>query len=326
MKLRNCTLLLVLTTLLAWAGTAAQEQRLNSDKRDSLKFAVIGDNGTGKKAQFEVADQMLTAHKKFPFELVIMLGDNIYGGQSPRDLVDKFERPYKSLLDAGVKFYASLGNHDSVNFRFYEPWNMNGERFYTYSKRNVRFFVLDTTYVEKKQLDWLEQELKGSNDDWKIAYFHHPLYSSGRRHGSDPELQDVLEPLFVKYGVNVVFAGHDHFYERITPQKGIHHFVSGAAGQLRRGNIRESGLTVKGYDQDQSFMLVEVAGDVMEFEAVSRTGRVVDSGSIERQRRSSTTAAVGSPEPSRVQPEPSQLSAPPRYLSASPRYNEGFGR
>jgi predicted phosphodiesterase len=301
--------------LLTWVGTAAQQPSLPA-KPDSLKFAVIGDNGTGKKPQFDVAAQMVTAHRTFPFELVIMLGDNIYGGQSPKDLVDKFERPYKPLLDAGVKFYASLGNHDSVNFRFYEPWNMNGERFYTYSKRNVRFFVLDTNYLEKKQLEWLEQELKNSNEDWKIAYFHHPLYSSGRRHGSDTELQGVLEPLFVKYGIDVVFAGHDHFYERITPQKGIYHFVSGSAGQLRRGNLRESGLTITGYDQDQSFMLVEVYEDVMAFEAVSRTGRVVDSGTIERQRRPSTTAA--SPPPAGERPGASQLSAPTRY-------NEGFG-
>ena len=310
MKYRRCTRLLVLAALLTWTGVAAQQRSVPS-KPDSLKFAVIGDNGTGKKPQFEVAAQMEMAHRAFPFELVIMLGDNIYGGQSPKDLVDKFERPYKPLLDAGVKFYASLGNHDSLNWRFYEPWNMNGERFYTYSKKNVRFFVLDTNYLEKKQIEWLDQELKNASEDWKIAYFHHPLYSSGRRHGSDPELQEALEPLFVKYGINVVFAGHDHFYERITAQKGIHHFVSGAAGQLRRGNLRESGLTVKGYDQDQSFMLVEVDGDVMAFEAISRTGRVVDSGTIERQPRPSTTAEA--PAPTRETSESSQIAAPTRY-------------
>jgi hypothetical protein len=74
-------------------------------------------------------------------------------------------------------------------------------------------------------------------------------------------------------------------------------------------------LTVKGYDQDQSFMLVEVLGDVMEFQAISRTGRIVDSGTIERQQRSS--GAGRTDVPAEVAPEP-QLSAPPRY-------NEGFG-
>src|SRR6476659_4869960 len=81
-------------------------------RRDSVKFAVIGDNGTGDRSQFDVGQQMKAARTAFPFELVIMLGDNIYGRQQPQDYVDKFERPYAPLLEAGVSFYASLGNHD----------------------------------------------------------------------------------------------------------------------------------------------------------------------------------------------------------------------
>ena len=94
--------------------------------------------------------------RQFPFDTVIMLGDNIYGGQGPRDFVDKFENPYKPLLDAGVKFYAALGNHDSQTNRFYKPWNMNGERYYTFSKKNVKFFVLDSDYMDPKQLQWID--------------------------------------------------------------------------------------------------------------------------------------------------------------------------
>ena len=137
-----------------------------------------------------------------------------------------------------MKFYASLGNHDDPNQRFYKPFNMNGERYYTYTKGPVRFFVLDSNYMDQKQLDWLERELKASNDPWKIGYFHHPLYSSGARHGSEVDLRAQLEPLFLKYGVSAVFAGHEHFYERIHPQKGIAYFTSGGAAKLRRGNIQ----------------------------------------------------------------------------------------
>ena len=90
----------------------------------------------------------------------------------------------------------------------------------------------------------------------------------------------MLEPLFVKYGVNVVFAGHEHFYQRIKPQKGITHFVSGAGGQLRRGDIRRSDLTAVGFDADRSFMLVEIADKEMTFQAISRTGMTVDRGTI----------------------------------------------
>src|ERR1700680_4829172 len=101
-------------------------------KPDSVRFAVIGDMGTGLPPQYEVAQRMLEFHQKFPFNFVIMLGDNIYGGNSPADLKKKFEIPYKPLMDAGVQFYASLGNHDDTNERFYKPFNMNGQHYYTY--------------------------------------------------------------------------------------------------------------------------------------------------------------------------------------------------
>jgi len=253
------------------------------NRRDSLKFAAMGDNGTGDRAQYEVARQMAAWREKLPYEMVIMLGDNMYGSQRPRDFVLKFEMPYKPLLDAGVMFYASLGNHDSQTNRFYKPWNMNGERYYAYSKKNVRFFALDSDYMDPKQLQWLENELKNAREAWKICYFHHPLYSDGGRHGSEVELRVILEPLFVKYGVDAVYSGHDHVYERLKPQKGIYYFVSGSAGELRRGDLRRSEMTAAGYDQDQSFMLNEIAGDELYFQVVTRTGRTVDSGTLPRQ-------------------------------------------
>jgi predicted MPP superfamily phosphohydrolase len=248
----------------------------------SLKFAVIGDNGTGDRPEYELAQQMAAFHAKFRFDTVLMLGDNMYGGQKPQDFVDKFEQPYKALLDAGVRFYASLGNHDNQTNRFYKPFNMGGERYYTYVKNNVRFFVLDTDFLDPKQIAWIETALRESHDEWKICYFHHPLYSDGRTHGSQVDVRVVLEPLFIKYGVNVVFSGHDHVYERIKPQKGIYYFVSGAGGQLRKGDVKRSELTAAAFDDDQSFMLVEIDGGDLRFQAISRTGKTVDSGAIKR--------------------------------------------
>jgi predicted phosphodiesterase len=252
---------------------------------DALRFAVIGDNGTGDHYEYEVAQQMIASHQRFPFELVLMLGDNIYGGQSPKDFVQKFEAPYRPLLEAGVRFYASLGNHDNQSNRLYQPFNMDGERYYTFARKNVRFFVLDSDYVDPRQLAWVDEALRRSRDDWKICYFHHPLYSDGGRHGSQVDLRVLLEPLFVKHGVNVVFSGHDHVYERLKPQRGIQYFVSGAAGQVRKGDLRRSELTAAAFDQDQSFMLVEIAGSDLSFQAISRTGITVDSGVLHREPR-----------------------------------------
>jgi predicted phosphodiesterase len=196
--------------------------------------------------------------------------------------VKKFETPYKALIDGGVQFYAALGNHDDPNERFYKFFNMNGQQYYSFKKGGVRFFVLDTNYMDPQQLSWLEKQLSNAGSDWKVCYFHHPLYSSGAFHGSSTELRLILEPIFVKYGVQVVFAGHEHVYERIKPQKGIYYFTEGASGELRAGNLRQTDFKAAGFDRDCSFMLVEISGDELYFQAISRTGVTVDSGTIRR--------------------------------------------
>jgi 3',5'-cyclic AMP phosphodiesterase CpdA len=275
-------------------GTAAQNtpqpsaavETLLPNAEDSLKFAVLGDWGSGERGQMDLAAEMARVHKRFPYEFIVTVGDNIYGSERPQDFTRKFEVPYKPLLDAGVKFYASLGNHDQREQRFYKPFNMDGKLYYSFKapKQNVRFFALESGYMEPEQVAWIKKELEGSREDWKIAYFHHPLYSSGGRHGSDIRLREVLEPIFLEHNVSVVLAGHDHFYERVKPQQGIVHFVVGSGGKLRRGNIDQSGITAKGFDTDYAFMVAEIRGDEMFFNTISRAGRVIDSGVITRRK------------------------------------------
>jgi predicted phosphodiesterase len=263
---------------------------LPNDK-ESVKFLVIGDSGTGDRAQYEVAATIVNARERFPFDFAIMLGDNLYGAENASAFVNKFEKPYKPLLDDGVKFYAALGNHDEPTQRFYEPFNMEGKRFYSFRKKDVEFFVLDSTYMTPEQLDWLKGELQRSDAKWKIPYFHHPIYSSGERHGSELDLQILVEPLFLQYGVDVVFSGHEHFYERLKPQKGIVYITQGGAAKLRRGNIRDnSRMTAKGFDTDRSFTLVEILDDRMFFETISRTGQIVDAGVLMRREVVEATA------------------------------------
>jgi len=183
-----------------------------------------------------------------------------------------------------MKFYASLGNHDDPSQRFYQKFNMDGKRYYTFRKKDVEFFVLDSTYMAPPQINWLRDELKRSDAKWKIPYFHHPLYSSGAKHGSEEDLRSLLEPLFVANGVDVVFAGHEHFYERLKPQNGIHYITEGGSAKLREGNIRVgSAMTAKGFDTDNSFMLVEIAKDQLYFETISRKGQLVDTGTLLRR-------------------------------------------
>ena len=274
--------LLLAIAAASWSWSAAR-QIVPMDDEGALRFAVIGDNGTGEEPQYDVARQMLQAHAKVPFGFVVMMGDNLYGPQKPRDFVDKFEIPYGPLLRMGIPFYAALGNHDQPDNRNYPPFNMNGQRYYSFVKGPARFFVFDTNFLDPKQLQWIEESLKSSTDEWKIAIFHHPIYSDGDRHGPDVSLRVLLEPLFVRYGVDVVFSGHEHIYERIKPQKGIPYFIVGSSGQLRRGGLTLSAETAAGFDQDRAFLLAAIAGDAMKFQAISRTGQSVDAGVIRRR-------------------------------------------
>lgn len=270
-------------------GTASRTTLPLQDK--SVRFAIIGDSGTGDRPQYDVAAEMEAYRKLTDFNFVLMLGDNIYGGDHPDDFVRKFEQPYKPLLDSGVKFYASLGNHDNPSQARYTPFNMGGKRYYSFKKGNVTFFALDSTYMSPEQLTWLEGQLKTSDTPWKVCFFHHPLYSDGKFHGPDLDLRSRLLPLFEKYGVNLVLSGHEHVYEHLKPQSGIYFFVLGNSGQLRVHNLRRSDQTESGLDTDQGFMLMEVAGDTLNYQYVSRAGETIDSGVLQRQAFSSNSVS-----------------------------------
>jgi predicted phosphodiesterase len=249
-------------------------------RQGSVRFAVIGDMGTGDKPQYEIAAQLERSREKTGFDFVLTLGDNIYGA---KDMEKKFETPYKPLLDAGVKFYASLGNHDNPNERFYKPFNMGEKRYYSFEKGNVEFFALDSNYMDPEQVAWLDKALHESSAAWKICYFHHPLYSDGKFHGPDTDLRARLEPILQSAGVRVVLSGHEHLYERIKPHGGIYYFVLGNSGELRLHGLKASSDTAMSFDTDRDFMLMEIAGDQLYFQTVSRTGETVDSGVIDRK-------------------------------------------
>jgi calcineurin-like phosphoesterase family protein len=258
---------------------------------DKITFAVMGDTGTGEKNQLAVAQRMEKVYEQEPFGFVLMLGDNIYGSVNSRAFQERFERPYHNLIAHGVSFQAVLGNHDEGGAEKeigYGQFNMIGGRFYTFTRGSVtngrplaQFFALDSSRMDGEQLAWLEKELAVSQATWKIPFFHHPIYSSGRAHGSDLRLRRELEPLFTRYGVRVALSGHDHIYERIKPQEGIVYFVSGSGGKLRKGDIRrDDPLFDAGNDEVCHFMLFEVEADEMRFRAIDINGAVIDQGVI----------------------------------------------
>jgi hypothetical protein len=255
--------------------------------KKKLRFVVLGDWGTGDNAQGGIATQVARSHASSPLDFVISAGDNIYPDGGGRRFIKNFERPFAALLRDQVKFHVVLGNHDVRDGRSdqcqYPLFNMGGQCYYTLTKGDglCQFFMLDSTDFDAGQAAWLESALRASTAKWKVAVFHHPIYSSGKTHGSSLDLRRKLEPLFVKYGVQAVFSGHDHIYERTKPLQGVQYFVTGAGGAVRRGDVdMKSPFRAASFDEANHFMQVEIDERQISFQAINNSDLVIDSGTI----------------------------------------------
>ncbi|MEW6211799.1 MAG: metallophosphoesterase [Acidobacteriota bacterium] len=254
-----------------------------------LRFAVVGDTGTGETYQLKIARQMLNEYKRRPFDFVLMMGDNIYGGDFKR-IGQVFEEPYRALLERGVKFFATLGNHDircEQEEMTYPAFNMGGRRAYNFAPAGdlVEFFTIDSTSLLEgahlDQLPWLEGALAASRARWKIAFFHHPPYSPGTRHGNNGDMISTVVPVLKRGSVRVVFTGHEHFFARLPAVDGIDYIISGAGGKLHKGGLRKAGKTIlAGNDQLRHFLIVTLVEDQLSFAAIDENGRQIHRASI----------------------------------------------
>jgi 3',5'-cyclic AMP phosphodiesterase CpdA len=281
------SLALALVISILFVGIAAPGA--HPPKEMKLRFAVIGDTGTGDEPQLAVARQMVAEYERERYELVLMLGDNIYGGGFNK-IAKVFEIPYAKLLDSGVKFYAALGNHDQVSADqqiTYSKFNMGKRRWYSFKPEGdlVEFFALDSTPLLSgrllEQMEWLDKELAQSKAKWKIAFFHHPPYSPGRRHGDNPIMLSRVVPVLKRHKVRVVLTGHEHFFAKLRPQDGIDYIISGSGGKIHRGGLRTDHPNLEaGNDQLHHFLIVTLTEESFAYAAIAGTGEVIHHGSF----------------------------------------------
>ena len=238
-----------------------------------LRFAVIGDYGSGLSPQLELAERMCRFRERKPFDLVVTTGDNVYESGDPARFDEVFFRPYDCLFDAGVRFRSTLGNHDIVtdNGRpeLNEPAFGFRGRNYVVRREGVRLVMVDSNAL---RMDWLRSALRPEEGDrWTIVAFHHPVYSSGE-HGSTPGFAEQMNPLFRRRGVDLVLNGHDHNYEVSKPLGGIRYVVTGGGG----ASIRTCGtpLATTAICIARYHFLEIVAGPTrIEVRAIPRRGR-----------------------------------------------------
>jgi len=259
----------------------------NKTASQNYQFDVWGDSGgEGQKA---LAAQIDKSNPDF----LLHTGNLTSSKGAAEDFNPSFFDIYQKVLSC-VPFYGALGNQgigadngqpflDAFVFPQNGPDGVTPERNYYVDYANARIAVIDSnqdeTTLQSKIVPWLERVMSSSNATWKFAVLHHPAYSSGP-HGDTARIQKVLSPIFAKLHLDIIFAGHDHQYERFKPIDGVTYIVTGAGGAGRYPRKTENPQTAFYWNDDWSFTQIQISHEngknVLRGKQTSTTGAVVD--------------------------------------------------
>jgi len=271
--------------------TQGDKFHTNKDERNPFfTFLVFGDSGSGKAEQYDVARRIELLNP----DLGIVTGDVIYENGEAANFDPYYFDVYKNTISR-IAFYPSLGNHDIRTENgepyiraFYLPGN---ERYYSFDYANAHFVALDSNVSaspESDQYRWLKRDLEKTDKFWKFVYFHHPPYSSWDLFGGRVDIREAFSPLFERYGVDIVFSGHDHNYERSHPirdyypeGKGVVYIITGGGGKSLDVIWRRSAWTSY-IEASYHVTYVEIKDRVLELKAIRPDGTVMDALTIDR--------------------------------------------
>lgn len=297
--------------------------RTPPDRNAGFRFLAFGDSGNGSNGQYDLA-QIMSRQK---CDLVIHTGDLIYPAGSPEDYLRKFYDPYASLI-ASVPFMASLGNHDCATEKgvpllkqFVLPRNgpdgLEAERNYWFDYGNARFVALDTNRstelgvisfedMKAKVAPWLREALANTDARWKFVFFHHPPYT-GSTHDADGQafVKDAFAAVVDETGVDVIFTGHNHLYERTAPIKGDKvvgegegpvYITTGAGG----ATLYPEDLPAPDYirffkDGIFSFTVVDLTTDKLSLRQIDENEKVIDEYVIDKSVTARGLSAAKAP-------------------------------
>jgi hypothetical protein len=263
----------------------------NKPNGASFRFAVFGDSGSALPEQYALAARIAA---NVP-DLVLHTGDIVYPNGAQREFDECFFRPYGSLLER-VVLWPAPGNHDLIhhagrayfdNFALPRngPAGLAPERVYSFAYGDALFASVDSNLSEEtlrqRVAPWLLQTLGAGKWRWRFVFFHHPPYSTGM-HGPDQGIRRALVPAFQQAGVDVVFNGHDHAYERSRPLEGVLYIVTGAGGSDLYAREHPERTTARYYDRKHSFTLVEVEREKLRLRQIASDGSLVDEVSLSR--------------------------------------------
>jgi hypothetical protein len=272
-------------------------------------FGVLADTQENPRVCKILSDLLWMQRPNF----VIIPGDLVDTGPNKRQWVEEFF-PGMQPLASRVAFFPVLGNHEQNAAHYYNYMSLpDPEYYYTFHYGNAQFFMLDSNKrcdEASEQYKWLEQQLTDSTAIWKFVSYHHPSYSSdeddygdmwkGERSTLGDERIRPLVTLYDRYGVDIVWNGHIHSYERTWPLKedktveadGTIYMITGGAG----GNLETAG-PIKPWFQNNvkhghHYCLVTVNGRRLEFKAFDMEGRAFDFMTIDKRDSNESTSEL----------------------------------
>lgn len=241
---------------------------------DTFAFVAFGDTRSDSVAHQSVIDCIAA----YEYEPLVHVGDMVYDGNSTSDWRTYFNIE-DTLLQSKV-FLPVIGNHESPFWPYDTLFALPGaEDYYSVSYGNSRFVILNTEMdLYGAQHTWLINDLTAANNDttidWIFVCFHRPPYSSGN-HGSQTDVRNAWCPLFEQYDVDIVFAGHDHDYERTIPINEVVYIVTGGGGAPLR-HVDSSSWTAYS-ESTYQFCHIEIENRNLILRAIKPDGTVFDS-------------------------------------------------
>jgi 3',5'-cyclic AMP phosphodiesterase CpdA len=267
----------IVSYLTHWKGPPAHTEpymAFAADDPPALRLAVVGDSGEPGRQLDATSGAMAEINtQSVPFDVLLLLGDNVYPSGDPARLPDTVFDPFRPILDEGAELLAILGNHDVPHADAQlEALGMPG-RWWSVERGDVLLVGLDTNIPEDpEQLDWLKETLRHTDATWRIVAMHHPPYSAGYQ-GSHRLAREIFTPIFERYGVQLVLSGHDHDYQRSHVIDGVTYIVTGAAADTRRTG--SSGFTAESF-ATAGFVELGIWPERIVGRSVDHRGRIAD--------------------------------------------------
>lgn len=241
---------------------------------DSVSFIVLGDTRSDSISHQAVVDRIA----QYDFDFLIHAGDLVVYGDDT-DAWRKFFNIECAIISK-MLFIPTIGNHERPYWQYDTLLALPGaEYYYSVNYGNCHIICLNTEMqLTGPQRNWLINDLIETRQnpliDWIFVTLHRPPYSSGS-HGSQMDVRNAWCSIFSRYGVDIVFCGHDHSYERTRPIDGVIYIICGGGGAPLY-DVRKSEWTAYS-EKTHHFCLVEIKRNRLELKAIKPDGMVFDS-------------------------------------------------